>query len=67
VEFFAGTVMLGFGMIYLVVLGDFALGAYLSGAAFTRALVMRLLIPGAVFTFAVLFGVLLTRSNAQRS
>jgi hypothetical protein len=65
VEYFAGTVMIGFGVIFLVVLGDVALGAFIAGAAFTKALIMRLLVPGAVFTGGVLFGAWLTRSSAR--
>lgn len=64
-EFIAGAVMLGFGMIYLVILCEFALGAYLAGTAFTRALVLRLVIPAAVFSFAVAVGLVLTRSNRR--
>jgi hypothetical protein len=65
-EFMAGAAMLGFGMIYLVILCEFALGACFAGTAFTRAMVMRLLIPGAVFTFAVVLGLVLTRSKTQQ-
>lgn len=65
VEYFAGTVMIGFGVIFLVVLSDVALGAFIAGAAFTKALIMRLLVPGAVFAAGVLLGAWLTRSRAQ--
>jgi hypothetical protein len=65
VEYLAGTVMIGFGIIFLVVLGDLALGAFIAGAAFTKARIMRLLIPGAVFACGVLLGAWLTRPTAH--
>jgi hypothetical protein len=65
IEYLAGTVMIGFGIIFLVVLSDLALGAFIAGAAFTKARIMRLLIPGAIFACGVLIGAWLTRPTAR--
>jgi hypothetical protein len=63
IEHVAGTVMIGFGIIFLVVLSDLALGALIAGGASTKARIMRLLIPGAVFCGGALLGAWLTRST----
>jgi positive regulator of sigma E activity len=63
VERLAGIMLISFGLIYLVLLGDILLSAFFARALFTTALVMRILVLGAVFTSAVLFGLLLNRPS----
>jgi hypothetical protein len=63
VERLAGIMLISFGLIYLVLLGDISLSAFFARTLFTAALVMRILVLGAVFTSAVLFGLLLNRPS----
>ena len=65
IERVAGIMLTAFGLVYLVLLVDVALGAFFAGAYLTRALVMRILVLGAVFMSAVLFGVLFSRPGGQ--
>jgi hypothetical protein len=65
VERLAGIMLIAVGLIYLVLLGDIALSAFLAGTDLTRALVMRILVLGAVFISAALFGVRLSRPRGR--
>jgi hypothetical protein len=65
VERLAGIMLIAVGLIYLVLLGDIALSAFLAGTDLTRALVMRILVLGAVFISAALFGVRLSRPGGR--
>ena len=67
IEFAAGTVMIGFSLIYLALLGDISLGAFLHGVHFTWALVIRLLVLAAALASAALLGLLLTGGRSRRA
>jgi hypothetical protein len=66
-EFLAGAVMIGSSLIYLVILGDISLRAFVARVDFTTALVSRLLVVGAILAGTVLLGALLIRRCHEES
>lgn len=61
IERLAGITLTSFGLVYLVLLGDICLSAFLTGTHLTTAIITRIVTLGAVFTSAVLSGMRLSR------